>query len=72
MPAALFIPPTQYLVHQQISLAYNVWLHTELINNLGPLEWIFTTPKHHRIHHGIIHSLHKNKRHNIIHVFHHH
>ena len=54
MPAALFIPPTQDLVHQQMSLAYNVWLHTELIHNLGPLEWIFITPKHHRIHHGII------------------
>jgi hypothetical protein len=28
------------------------WLHTESIGRLGPLEWIFNTPSHHRVHHG--------------------
>ncbi|MBO9473153.1 sterol desaturase family protein [Shimia sp. R10_1] len=33
-------------------LAYQTWLHTELIGKLGPLEWILNTPSHHRVHHG--------------------
>ena len=24
----------------------------QIINKLGPLEWIFNTPSHHRVHHG--------------------
>jgi len=35
-----------------VVLAYQTWIHTELINKLGPLEWIFNTPSHHRVHHG--------------------
>jgi sterol desaturase/sphingolipid hydroxylase (fatty acid hydroxylase superfamily) len=27
--------------------------HTQLIGNLGPLEWIFITPLHHRLHHSL-------------------
>ena len=26
--------------------------HTQWINKLGPLEYIFVTPSHHRVHHG--------------------
>lgn len=33
-------------------LAYQTWLHTELIGKLGPLEQILNTPSHHRVHHG--------------------
>ncbi|MEM8978147.1 MAG: sterol desaturase family protein [Pseudomonadota bacterium] len=33
-------------------LAYQTWLHTELIGKLGPLEWVLNTPSHHRVHHG--------------------
>ncbi len=33
-------------------LFYQVWIHTELIKTLGPLEWILNTPAHHRVHHG--------------------
>jgi hypothetical protein len=29
-----------------------IWIHTELIGRLGPLEWILNTPSHHRVHHG--------------------
>ena len=28
------------------------WIHTQLIGRLGPLELIFNTPSHHRVHHG--------------------
>ncbi|MGH7287254.1 MAG: sterol desaturase family protein [Myxococcota bacterium] len=35
-----------------INLLYQFWIHTELIDKLGPLEWVFNTPSHHRVHHG--------------------
>jgi len=35
-----------------ISLVYQFWIHTELIDRLGPLEWALNTPSHHRVHHG--------------------
>jgi sterol desaturase/sphingolipid hydroxylase (fatty acid hydroxylase superfamily) len=44
--------PWMVLTQQAISLLYQYWLHTESIGRLGPLEWIFNTPSHHRVHHG--------------------
>lgn len=35
-----------------VVLAYQTWIHTELIGKLGPLEAILNTPSHHRVHHG--------------------
>ena len=32
--------------------AYQFWIHNEMIGKLGPLEKIFNTPSHHRVHHG--------------------
>ena len=32
--------------------AYQFWIHNEMIGKLGPLEWIFNTPSHHRVHHA--------------------
>uniref|UniRef100_A0A8D0H421 Alkylglycerol monooxygenase n=1 Tax=Sphenodon punctatus TaxID=8508 RepID=A0A8D0H421_SPHPU len=52
LPMALFIPPSVYAVHLQFNLLYQFWIHTEVINNLGPLELILNTPSHHRVHHG--------------------
>ncbi len=34
------------------NLFYQFWLHTDLIGRLGPLEWVFNTPSHHRVHHA--------------------
>lgn len=31
---------------------YQFWIHTEKIGKLGPIEWVFNTPSHHRVHHG--------------------
>jgi sterol desaturase/sphingolipid hydroxylase (fatty acid hydroxylase superfamily) len=45
-------PPWMILTAQAWSLLYQFWLHTEAIDRLGPLEWIFNTPSHHRVHHG--------------------
>ena len=35
-----------------INLFYQFWLHTDLIGRLGPVEWVFNTPSHHRVHHA--------------------
>ncbi len=35
-----------------LSLVYQFWIHTEAINRMGPLEWVFITPSHHRVHHA--------------------
>ena len=44
--------PWMILLQQAVSLLYQYWIHTEAIDRLGPLEWIFNTPSHHRVHHG--------------------
>ena len=45
--------PIWILFMQQISLIYQFWIHTETINKLPkPIEFIFNTPSHHRVHHG--------------------
>ena len=44
--------PLMMATAQAISLLYQYWLHTELIHRMGPFEWIFNTPSHHRVHHG--------------------
>ncbi|MEL7537044.1 MAG: sterol desaturase family protein [Pseudomonadota bacterium] len=35
-----------------VVLAYQTWIHTELVGKLGPLERIINTPSNHRVHHG--------------------
>lgn len=50
--ALLGFHPKWILVQQTISLVYQYWIHTELIDRLGPLEWVMNTPSHHRVHHG--------------------
>jgi len=52
LPLALFVPPSVFAVHVQFNLLYQFWIHTEVIGNLGPLEYILNTPSHHRVHHG--------------------
>ncbi|XP_042672801.1 alkylglycerol monooxygenase [Centrocercus urophasianus] len=52
LPMALFIPPSVFAVHLQFNLLYQFWIHTEVVTNIGPLEWILNTPSHHRVHHG--------------------
>jgi sterol desaturase/sphingolipid hydroxylase (fatty acid hydroxylase superfamily) len=34
------------------NLFYQFWLHATWIPRLGPLEWVFNTPAHHRVHHA--------------------
>ncbi len=45
-------PPELVFFGTLAVLAYQTWLHTELIGKLGLLEWVLNTPSHHRVHHG--------------------
>ncbi|EGQ8080318.1 TPA: sterol desaturase family protein [Vibrio parahaemolyticus] len=36
-----------------LNLGLQFFVHTQSISSLGPLEWVFNTPSHHRVHHGI-------------------
>jgi sterol desaturase/sphingolipid hydroxylase (fatty acid hydroxylase superfamily) len=44
--------PWMIVTAQAWSLLYQFWIHTESIRSLGPLEAVFNTPSHHRVHHG--------------------
>jgi sterol desaturase/sphingolipid hydroxylase (fatty acid hydroxylase superfamily) len=46
-------PPVMVMTMQAISLLYQFWIHTELVHNMGPLEWVLNTPAHHRAHHAV-------------------
>lgn len=48
-----FHPLVFFIVHQ-IEVLYQFWIHTELIRKLPkPIEYVFTTPSHHRVHHSV-------------------
>ncbi|MFF8507701.1 sterol desaturase family protein [Streptomyces sp. NPDC015492] len=54
LPLALLgIPPWMILLQQSFSLVYQFFLHTERVDKLWrPVEYVFNTPSHHRVHHG--------------------
>ncbi|VEE62846.1 Fatty acid hydroxylase superfamily [Shewanella putrefaciens] len=35
-----------------LNLGLQFFVHTQAVKKLGPLEWLFNTPSHHRVHHG--------------------
>lgn len=45
-------PPAMVLMFSALSLVYQFWIHTEIIHRMGPFEWVFNTPSHHRVHHA--------------------
>jgi len=49
----LGLPPHIYLISKAVNSLYQFWIHTELIDRLGPLEWVLNTPSHHRVHHAV-------------------
>ncbi len=49
----LGIDPITFAAVGGIHTLYQFWIHTKAIGKLGPLEWFFNTPSHHRVHHGI-------------------
>ncbi|MBC8172890.1 MAG: sterol desaturase family protein [Chitinophagales bacterium] len=45
--------PVMFIVVSQIQTLYQFWIHTKTIDKLpAPVEYIFNTPSHHRVHHG--------------------
>ena len=53
LPLALIgFPPAVFLTCSALNTLYQFWIHTRLVGRLGPIEWIFNTPSHHRVHHG--------------------
>ena len=35
-----------------INLIYQYWIHTEIVDRIGPFEAVLNSPSHHRVHHG--------------------
>lgn len=48
----LVLNPLEAAIAGAISIVVNLWVHTDIWVNLGPLEWLFITPNYHRVHHG--------------------
>ncbi len=55
IPLPLFgVPPWMVFASFSINLVYQFWIHTERIGKLWrPIEFVFNTPSHHRVHHGM-------------------
>ncbi len=46
--------PIMIMIMTSFSLIYQFFLHTELVRKLpAPIEFIFNTPSHHRVHHAV-------------------
>ncbi len=54
-PLAIFgFPPEMFVAMSTANTLYQFWIHTRLIGKLPrAFEFIFNTPSHHRVHHGI-------------------
>ena len=54
VPAALVgFDPLLILTCFALTVAYQQWIHTELIGSLGAFDLIFNSPANHRVHHGV-------------------
>jgi len=50
----LGLPPWMVFFSWSLNLIYQFWVHTERIDKLPrPFEFVFNTPSHHRVHHGM-------------------
>jgi alkylglycerol monooxygenase len=53
LPLALVgYPPSWFAAMASFDTLYQFWIHTRAIGKLGPMEWVFNTPSHHRVHHA--------------------
>jgi sterol desaturase/sphingolipid hydroxylase (fatty acid hydroxylase superfamily) len=50
--ALLGVPPAVMVTAVTLNTLYQFFTHTRLVGTLGPLEHVFNTPSHHRVHHG--------------------
>jgi alkylglycerol monooxygenase len=52
LPVALVVPAEIFIAVHAAYQIYQFFVHTRFVRSLGPLEWLFATPSHHRVHHG--------------------
>jgi alkylglycerol monooxygenase len=45
--------PWMFALMHGFNLIYQFWIHTKFIDRLGWIEYVFNTPSHHRVHHGV-------------------
>lgn len=50
--ALMGVRPDVISLGRAINLAYQYWIHTEVLDRLEPIEGVLNTPSHHRVHHG--------------------
>lgn len=50
--AVLGVHPAVILTVGAFVTLYQFWIHTKAVGRMGPFEWLFNTPSHHRVHHG--------------------
>lgn len=51
--AFLGVPALVFATALAFSTLYQFWIHTELVDRLGPLERVLNTPSAHRVHHAV-------------------
>ncbi len=49
----LGVPTLVYATMTAFSTLYQFWIHTELVEKLGPVELVLNTPSAHRVHHAV-------------------
>jgi sterol desaturase/sphingolipid hydroxylase (fatty acid hydroxylase superfamily) len=52
IPVVIGFQPEYVIMAISVNMIYQFWIHTDLIGKLGPIEYIFNTPSHHRVHHA--------------------
>lgn len=52
--AVVGFEPAMFVTIASIQTLYQFWIHTKLIDRMHPaFEYVFNTPSHHRVHHGV-------------------
>ena len=53
IPLSLFgFDPLDVMFMYAATQIYGILIHTKTVGKLGPLEWVLSTPSHHRVHHA--------------------
>lgn len=50
--AIVGIPLDIFFIGVALNTIFQFFVHTRFIKKLGPIEWVFNTPSHHRVHHA--------------------
>jgi sterol desaturase/sphingolipid hydroxylase (fatty acid hydroxylase superfamily) len=52
--AVVGFSPASFITIASLQTLYQFWIHTKLIDKMNPaFEYVFNTPSHHRVHHGV-------------------